>query len=71
MMTPYEMAIAVAEEFGLDKSLISKTDSDTFKQPAARPLKTGFNISKAKKELGYSPHTFKEGLQLVKKQLSM
>ena len=69
MMTPYDIAIATADFFGLNKSLINQTDSSKFKQPAARPLKTGFIIEKAKKELGYRPHTFKEGLQIIGNQL--
>jgi dTDP-4-dehydrorhamnose reductase len=55
--------------FSLDESLIKRTDSTQFKQPARRPLKTGFNIDKAKNELGYKPHTFEEGLSLLQKQL--
>lgn len=65
MMTPYDIAIRTADFFRLDKSLIQATDSSRFKQPARRPLKTGFIILKAKKELGYSPHTFEEGLAIV------
>jgi len=70
LMTPYHIAETVAREFNLDNSLIHETDSNTFTQPAKRPLKTGFNIDKAIKNLGYSPHSFKEGLQLIKKQLN-
>ena len=69
MMTPYDIAIATAEFFGLNKSLITQTDSTKFKQPAARPPKTGFIISKAKKELGYQPHLFVEGLGVLKSQI--
>lgn len=69
LLTPYQMAMTTAEVFELDKSLIHETDSDTFKQPARRPLKTGFKIDKAIRELGYSPHSFREGLELVRKQL--
>ncbi len=69
MMTPYDIAIRTAEFFKLDKSLIKATDSTKFKQPAQRPLKTGFIIEKAKRELGYRPHTFKEGLAVVAAQL--
>jgi dTDP-4-dehydrorhamnose reductase len=69
MMTPYDIAIQTAEFFDLDKSLIKSTDSTQFRQPAARPPKTGFIISKAKKELGYQPHTFKEGLAVLASQL--
>jgi dTDP-4-dehydrorhamnose reductase len=69
MLTPYQMALQVAEVFGLNKDLIKRTDSNHFKQPARRPLKTGFILDKAKEKLGYSPHSFKEGLQVVKEQL--
>jgi dTDP-4-dehydrorhamnose reductase len=69
MMTPYDIAIKTADFFGLDKSLIKQTDSTQFKQPAARPPKTGFIIDKAKKELGYQPHSFAEGLEVLNTQL--
>lgn len=69
MLTPYDIALQTAECFGLDNGLIQKTDSTEFKQPARRPLKTGFVIDKAKRDLGYSPHAFQEGLELVRRQL--
>lgn len=69
MMTPYDIAIKVAAHFRLDASLITRTDSQHFKQPAVRPLKTGFIIDKARKELGYQPHSFEEGLGIVERQL--
>jgi dTDP-4-dehydrorhamnose reductase len=69
MMTPYDIAIKTADFFGLDKSLIKQTDSTQFKQPAARPPKTGFIIDKARKELGYQPRNFVEGLSLLKEQI--
>ena len=62
-MTPYDMATAVADYLHLDKSLMTKVNADTFTQPAKRPLKTGFVIDKAKKELGYQPISFKEALK--------
>ena len=65
LLTPYDMAIATAEYLYLDKNLIEKVDAAVFSQPAARPLKTGFNIEKARKELGYEPITFSEGLSRV------
>lgn len=68
-MSPYDIAVQTAEFFKLDKSLITATDSTQFKQPAPRPLKTGFIIDKAKKELGYEPHSFLEGLAILVKQL--
>ncbi|MBJ6117113.1 SDR family oxidoreductase [Pontibacter sp. BT310] len=68
MLTPYDMALQVADYFSLDKSLIDKADGSTFTQPAKRPPKTGFIITKAKKDLGYLPHTFAEGIQVVAEQ---
>ena len=69
MMTPLDIAIKTAEYFNLDQKLIKATDSSKFKQPAARPLKTGFNISKAKTALGYKPHSFTEGLAILAGQI--
>jgi dTDP-4-dehydrorhamnose reductase len=68
-MSPYDIAIATAEYFKLDKSLIKETDSSKFTQPARRPPKTGFIIDKARKVLGYEPHSFVEGLAIVAKQI--
>lgn len=62
-MTPYDIAIETARYFGLNEALIAKSTSDEINQPAVRPPKTGFDISKARRELGYSPKSFKEGLQ--------
>lgn len=68
-MSPYDIAIRTAAFFQLDQSLIKATDSTKFVQPAKRPLKTGFIIDKARKELGYEPHSFEEGLTLLAKQM--
>lgn len=62
-MTPYEMAVATAKFFGLNEKLIDKSLSPDIKQPAIRPPRTGFNIKKAKKELGFKPMSFDEGLK--------
>lgn len=69
VMTPYDIAIHTADFFKLNKSLIQATDSSKFKQPAVRPAKTGFIITKAKNELGYQPHSFNDGLALMASQL--
>ncbi|CAN5555883.1 dTDP-4-dehydrorhamnose reductase [soil metagenome] len=62
-LSPYDMAMATAEYLHLDASLIEKVDASVFTQPAKRPATTGFVIEKAKKELGYEPLSFREGLQ--------
>ncbi|RYY59319.1 MAG: SDR family oxidoreductase, partial [Chitinophagaceae bacterium] len=60
--TPFEIAIAVARHLGLDESLITPETEQSFAQPARRPPKTGFDISKARMELGYEPTPFVAGL---------
>lgn len=62
VFTPYEMAIQVADYFGLNKELMEKVDASVFTQPARRPLKTGFIIEKAERDLGFAPISFKEGM---------
>lgn len=69
LLTPYEMALQTAEYFGLDKSLIRKADSFTFRQPARRPPRTGFVLDKAIRELGYSPRSFSEGIGILAGQM--
>ena len=63
------LASKVADFFGLDKSHIKPITSASLNQPAKRPPRTGFILDKARKELGYSPHRFVDGLQVVKAQL--
>lgn len=68
-MTMLELAHRVAQFFGLDESLIEPIDSASLQQRAKRPPITGFIIDKARRELGYAPHAFAEGLALLKTQL--
>jgi len=70
VLTPFEMAIRTADYFGLDKQLIEKVDASVFVQPAKRPPKTGFDISKARRELGYEPVEFEEGLKKMFESVS-
>jgi dTDP-4-dehydrorhamnose reductase len=69
MLTPYDMAQMVAEHFHLDKKYIKRANSTTFSQPAKRPAKTGFIIEKAENELGYKPHSFKQGIEIIASQV--
>jgi dTDP-4-dehydrorhamnose reductase len=64
-LSPWEMAVAVADELELNSSLIVKVDASVFSQPAKRPLKTPFIIDKAKRELAYEPLSFQEGMRKV------
>lgn len=58
-----ELVYEVCDHFNLDKSLVNPVTSEELNQPAKRPLKTGFNIEKAKNELGYQPLTFTQGIE--------
>jgi dTDP-4-dehydrorhamnose reductase len=63
VLTPYQMARAVAKYLELDENLVRRVTADSFQQPARRPAQTIFDLSKAKNELGYQPVSFKEGLK--------
>lgn len=69
MMSPYDIAIQTARFFSLDETLITPADSHSFRQPAKRPLITGFIINKAKQLLGYKPLPFSKGLGVIRQQL--
>lgn len=62
VLTPYDMALSTAGYLGMDASLMTSVNAETFTQPARRPLKTGFIIDKAKRELGYQPVPFRIAL---------
>jgi dTDP-4-dehydrorhamnose reductase len=64
-----ELVYKVADFWNLDRSLITPIKSDTLNQAAKRPPHTGFIIDKARKELGYDPRTFEEGLKILDAQL--
>lgn len=68
-LSAYDMAIITADFFKLDKSLITKVDSTIFTPPAKRPLITGLNIEKARKELGFEPKTFQTAIEILSKQI--
>jgi dTDP-4-dehydrorhamnose reductase len=64
-----ELVYKVADFWKLDKSNVSPSKSSGLNQPAKRPPYTGLLIDKARKELGYEPHTFEEGLRILDEQL--
>jgi len=57
------MACKAADHLGLDKGLIKRVTAADFSQPARRPLRTGFDISKARTDLDFEPVSFEEGLR--------
>lgn len=68
-MSILELVYKVADYWKLDKSLVTPSKSNNLNQAAKRPPRTGFDISKARKELGYAPKSFEEGLKILNEQL--
>ena len=64
-----DLVYQVADFYNLDKSLINPVTSASLKQPAKRPLVTGFDISKAKRDLDYNPVDFGEGTKIMHQQI--
>lgn len=69
LMSIVELVRRVADFYSYDKSIINETSSDNLNQAAKRPPKTGFILDKARKQLGYNPKSFEEGLEILTKQL--
>lgn len=68
-MSILELVQRVGAFFLLDTSVVTPVQSDSLGQPAKRPPRTGFILDKARRELGYSPRSFEEGLAVLKAQL--
>ena len=64
-LTPFDMGYKTASFLGLDSSLLVKVNANTFSQPAKRPRQTGFILEKARKDLGFEPVSFDEGLRMT------
>lgn len=67
----YRFAVKIAEVFDLDASLIQPIQTSDLKQAAPRPLRSGFDISKAVSELNISMSDVVGGLQKFKAELSV
>jgi len=61
----YTIVERVANYYGLSTETLTKTDSSTLNQPAKRPPRTGFDLTKSRNELGYNPKTLVETLSLI------
>lgn len=69
LMSIVELVRRVAKHYGLDDSLIEEISSKELNQSAKRPPKTGFLLEKAISTLGYDPHSFEEGMNILDEQL--
>lgn len=68
-MNIVELVQRVARFFGLNPDLVKPIKTSSLNQAAKRPPRTGFVLDKSITELGYKPHSFEEGLSVLKQQL--
>jgi len=67
LMSIYEIVERVAKFLDKPMDHVKRISSTTLNQPAKRPPRTGFDLTKSRKELEYSPKTLEETLdELVK-----
>ena len=69
VMSIYAMVERIAKYYNYSTKNLKKISTSRLDQAATRPLKTGFLLDKAIKELGYNPHSFEECLTIIDKQL--
>ena len=67
-MSVYELVCRIAKFHGCDEELVTPISSATLNQKAKRPPKTGFDLTKAKLKLGYSPKTLEQCLLILSKR---
>jgi dTDP-4-dehydrorhamnose reductase len=65
-MSIFEIVNRIANHFSYSTENLSRSNSKDLNQPAKRPPKTGFNLTKAKRELNYKPLTLENTLDLLK-----
>jgi dTDP-4-dehydrorhamnose reductase len=70
MMSIFEIAERVAAYYKLDRSLLTPVSTSELNEKAKRPVKTGFILDKAIRELDYFPTGFDESLKLFDQQLN-
>lgn len=64
-MSIYEIVERIAKHYQLPMDQVKRTTSFSLSQPAVRPPRTGFNLSKANSRLGYDPNTLEETLDFI------
>lgn len=67
-MSILELVQRTGAFFGLRADGVTPIKSDTLGQPAKRPPVTGFILDKARRDLGYAPHGFEDGLAVLRAQ---
>ena len=69
IMSIYEIVKRIAKHYGNTTENLNRISTATLNQTAGRPPKTGFILDKARKILGYNPHSFEECLTIIDEQL--
>ena len=67
-LSRFEFAVEIANFFGLRTDLIRPITTDTLRNPAARPLVSGLDTSKAERELFISFYDLKQSLTIYQQQ---
>ena len=64
-LTIADIAYRVADILNLDYSVILPVTTKQMEEATPRPRFSGLSIEKARRELGYQPHTLEEGIRLM------
>ncbi|OPC52318.1 SDR family NAD(P)-dependent oxidoreductase [Elizabethkingia miricola] len=64
-----EFARKIAQFYHLDESLITAISSEDIGQDKNRPVRTGFDLSRAKEQLGYRPKSLVEALIIMENEV--
>lgn len=64
----FDFAVKTALAFGLDPALLVPVTTASMDQSGERPLKTGFDIKRAREQIGFNPASVAEGLAAVVQQ---
>lgn len=64
-MSIYNIVERIANHFSYSMDKVNKISSTTLDQPAKRPSKTGFDLSKAYSKINYLPRTLEETLDIL------
>jgi len=70
LMSRFDFALALARVFDFNKKLISPVKTSAMKQPAPRPLKSGFITLKAQTDLDVKLSGVDHGLMVLKNQVN-
>jgi dTDP-4-dehydrorhamnose reductase len=70
-LSRFDFTGIIADFFSFDKKLIIPVKTSELNQQARRPLKSGLITLKAETELGYKPHSIRESLAAMKKELAL